>query len=121
MVKIITFASNHIISILHVHHKNLHENDLNEPTINKTYSSEPHVYPNLYPTHLTLLDITNFPLILNTDICNVKEISLVTIVHSAVNHQVSTQIVHIFIASCFCSLLGMFFVSHGDHQIFLAL
>lgn len=53
--------------------------------------SEPHKQPNLYPAHLTLLNITNFTFVLNTDICNVKEISLVTIVHTAVTHQVYPQ------------------------------
>ena len=99
------FASNHILS------KNYHENNvqyenkdsssnMDENTILEkdlqteniqTIQSEPQEHFQLYPNNLSLLDIDNFSFILNADICNVKDIALVTIVHSAVGHQVDSS------------------------------
>ena len=39
-----------------------------------------------YCSNLTLINITNFQFLINTDICNVTNIGLVTLVHTAMEH-----------------------------------
>ncbi|XP_023334734.1 uncharacterized protein LOC111706174 isoform X1 [Eurytemora carolleeae] len=57
---------------------------VHEPPTLPVASNIPHVHPNLHPDNLTLINITNFKININYDICNVSQIGLVTIIHSAV-------------------------------------
>ena len=50
----------------------------------------PPKHPDLYPTHLRLLNLSQPIFLHNSDICTEAEIALVTIVHSAIEHQVGT-------------------------------
>ena len=54
----------------------------------------PHPHFDLYPQHLQLINITNFQLKINLDICNVSNIALVTTVHSACSNMVRVHTVH---------------------------
>ena len=47
----------------------------------------PLVHTDLFDRNLTLINITNFRFIINTDICNVERIALVTIIHSAADNK----------------------------------
>ena len=47
----------------------------------------------LYDRNLTLVDIPNFKFVINNDICNVQQVALVTIIHTAVdNHEARSMI-----------------------------
>ena len=48
----------------------------------------PHYHENLHPPNLQLINITDFNIIINTDICNVTDIAIVTIIHSAGHNRV---------------------------------
>ena len=74
-------------------------------------TSEPHIHQNLYPrlnlmlrvlkkigkmdvcSNLTLINITNFRFLINTDICNVTNIALVTLVHTAMDHESTRNVI----------------------------
>ncbi|XP_023330624.1 beta-1,3-galactosyltransferase 1 isoform X3 [Eurytemora carolleeae] len=64
-----------------------------EPPTVHVASNVPHVHANLHPDNLTLIDIKNFKLNINQDICNVSEIGLVTIIHSAVENTEARRII----------------------------
>ena len=66
--------------------------DKNEvaPTIEK---NEEYLHKDLFDRNLTLINITNFKFVINNDICNVRQVALVTIVHTAVdNHEARSMI-----------------------------
>ena len=44
------------------------------------------LYTDLYDRNLTLINITNFKFVINNNICNVQKVTLVTIIHSAVDN-----------------------------------
>ena len=44
---------------------------------------EDYPHDHLYDRNLTLVNLTNFKFLINNDICNVRRVSLVTIIHSA--------------------------------------
>ena len=44
---------------------------------------EDYPHDHLYDRNLTLVNLTNFKFLINSDICNVRQVSLVTIIHSA--------------------------------------
>ena len=44
---------------------------------------EDYPHDHLYDRNLTLVNLTNFKFLINSDICNVRRVSLVTIIHSA--------------------------------------
>ena len=46
-----------------------------------------HEHHDLFDRNLSLINITNFKFIINSDICNVERISLVTIIHSAAQNK----------------------------------
>ena len=52
----------------------------------------PHYHENLHPPNLQLINITDFNIIINTDICNVTDIALVTIIHSAGSNRVGVAV-----------------------------
>ena len=43
--------------------------------------------------NLTVINITDFQFLINNDICNVTNISLVTIIHSAMEHEDTRNII----------------------------
>ena len=47
------------------------------------YEEEDYPHDHLYDRNLTLVNLTNFKFLINNDICNVRRVSLVTIIHSA--------------------------------------
>ena len=47
------------------------------------YEEEDYPHDHLYDRNLTLVNLTNFKFLINSDICNVRRVSLVTIIHSA--------------------------------------
>ena len=47
------------------------------------YEEEDYPHDHLYDRNLTLVNLTNFMFLINSDICNVRRVSLVTIIHSA--------------------------------------
>ena len=53
----------------------------------------PHPHTNLHPDDLTLIDIHPFTIEINQDICNVSDIALVTIIHSAVKNNDARRII----------------------------
>ncbi|XP_023336877.1 uncharacterized protein LOC111707921 [Eurytemora carolleeae] len=60
---------------------------VHEPsTLPVVASNIPHVHSNLHPDNLILINISNFKININFDICNVSQIGLVTIVHTAVQN-----------------------------------
>ena len=59
------------------YHPNIHLME-NVPEYEEDY---PHDH--LYDRNLTLVNLTNFKFLINSDICNVRRVSLVTIIHSA--------------------------------------
>ena len=44
-------------------------------------------------SNLTLINITNFQFLINTDICNVTNIALVTLVHTAMEHEATRNVI----------------------------
>ena len=44
---------------------------------------EDYPHDHLYDRNLTLVNLTNFKFLINNDICNIRRVSLVTIIHSA--------------------------------------
>ena len=44
---------------------------------------EDYPHDHLYDRNLTLVNLTNFKFLINSDICNIRRVSLVTIIHSA--------------------------------------
>ena len=59
------------------YHPNIHLME-NVPEYEEDY---PHNH--LYDRNLTPVNLTNFKFLINSDICNVRRVSLVTIIHSA--------------------------------------
>ena len=58
-----------------------------------TEKNEEYPHNDLYERNLTLINITNFKFVINNDICNVRRIALVTIIHTAVdNHEARSMI-----------------------------
>jgi len=55
--------------------------------------TRPHIHKNLHPKNLTVINITDFQFLINNDICNVTNISLVTIIHSAMEHEDTRNII----------------------------
>ena len=53
----------------------------------------PHLHPDLFTRNLTLINITNFQFIINNDICNTTSITLVVIVHSALQNSLARDII----------------------------
>ncbi|XP_023348344.1 uncharacterized protein LOC111717058 [Eurytemora carolleeae] len=53
-------------------------------TLPAVASNIPHVHSNLHPDNITLININNFKININFDICNVSQIGMVIIIHSAV-------------------------------------
>ena len=47
----------------------------------------PHLHPDLNDRNLTLINLSNFKFLINTDICNVERIALVSIIHSAADNK----------------------------------
>ena len=43
--------------------------------------------------NLTIINITNFQFLINNDICNVPNISVVTIIHTAMEHEETRDII----------------------------
>ena len=58
-----------------------------------TEKNEEYHHNDLYDRNLTLINITNFKFVINNDICNVRRVALVTIVHSAVDNHVSRSMI----------------------------
>ena len=54
---------------------------------------QPHPHTELYSRNLTLINITNFRFLINRDICNVSALALVTIVHSAMEHEDARNVI----------------------------
>ena len=44
---------------------------------------EDYPHDHLYDRNLTVINMTSFKFLINNDICNVRRVSLVTIIHSA--------------------------------------
>ena len=59
---------------------------------NEIIDEMPPRHPDLYPTHLRLLNLSKPIFLHNSDLCKEDEISMVTIIHSAVQHEVSGPI-----------------------------
>ena len=58
-----------------------------------TEKNEEYLHTDLYDRDLTLINITNFKFVINNDICNVRRVALVTIIHTAVdNHEARSMI-----------------------------
>ena len=51
------------------------------------------VTENLYDRNLTVVNMTNFKFIINDDICDVQNLSLVTIIHSATQNSETRDII----------------------------
>ena len=71
--------------------KNLHnkmQNAQNEEEVVTSTKMKNDEYPHndLNDRNLTLIDIKNFKFLINNDICNVRRVSLVTIIHTAVEN-----------------------------------
>ena len=47
-------------------------------------------------SNLTLINITNIQFLINTDICNVTNIALVTLVHTAMEHEAARNVIRSF-------------------------
>ena len=61
--------------------------------VSRTEKNEEYPHNDLFDRNLTLINITNFKFIINNDICNVRRVALVTIIHTAVdNHEARTMI-----------------------------
>ena len=59
----------------------------------RTEKNEEYPHNDLFDRNLTLINITNFNFIINNDICNVRRVALVTIIHTAVdNHEARSMI-----------------------------
>ena len=43
--------------------------------------------------NLTVINMTNFEFVINNDICNVRRVALVTIIHTAVNHHEARSVI----------------------------
>ena len=62
--------------------------------ISKKYEPhQAHPHTELYSRNLTLINITNFRFLINRDICNVSALALVTIVHSAMEHEDARNVI----------------------------
>ena len=58
-----------------------------------TEKNEEYLHTDLFDRDLTLINITNFKFVINNDICNVRRVALVTIIHTAVdNHEARSMI-----------------------------
>ena len=58
-----------------------------------TEKNEEYLHKDLFDRDLTLINITNFKFVINNDICNVRRVALVTIIHTAVdNHEARSMI-----------------------------
>jgi len=53
----------------------------------------PHPHENLHPDNLTLIDIHPFTMEINQDICNISNIALVTIIHTAVQNDDARRVI----------------------------
>ena len=61
--------------------------------VSRTEKNEEYPHNDLFDRNLTLINITNFKFIINNDICNVRRVALVTIIHTAVdNHEARAMI-----------------------------
>ena len=58
-----------------------------------TEKNEQYLHNDLYNRNLTLINMTNFKFVINNDICNVRRVTLVTIVHSAVDNHESRSMI----------------------------
>ena len=64
-----------------------------EEVASRTEKNEEYPHNDLFDRNLTLINITNFKFIINNDICNVRRVALVTIIHTAVdNHEARSMI-----------------------------
>ena len=54
---------------------------------------EDYPHDHLYDRNLTLVNLTNFKFLINNDICNVRRVSLVTIIHSASQNTAARAII----------------------------
>ena len=63
----------------------------------RTKKNEEYPHHDLFDRNLTLINLTNFKFIINNDICNVRRVALVTIIHTAVdNHEARSMIRSIY-------------------------
>ena len=56
----------------------------------------------IHCSNLTLINITNFNFLINTDICNVTNIALVTLVHTAMEHKDARNVIRLIMQSVRC-------------------
>ena len=76
----------------------LREDDVEKPQDKNevaptTEKNEEYLHEDLFDRNLTLINMTNFKFVINNDICNVRRVALVTIVHTAVdNHEARSMI-----------------------------
>ena len=54
---------------------------------------QPHHHDLLLDRNLTLINITNFKFLINSDICNVSKISLVTMIHSSCQNNEAREMI----------------------------
>ena len=71
------------------------------------------MHQRLYGRNLTLINITNFQFLINNDICNVRRVSLVTIIHSASQNTEARAIIR-------RELRDLFIVCEADLHILMS-
>ena len=54
---------------------------------------EDYFHDHLYDRNLTVINMTSFKFLINNDICNVRRVSLVTIIHSASQNTAARAII----------------------------
>ena len=54
---------------------------------------EDYSHDHLYDRNLTVINMTSFKFLINNDICNVRRVSLVTIIHSASQNTAARAII----------------------------
>ena len=54
---------------------------------------EDYSHDHLYDRNLTVINMTSFKFLINNDICNVRPVSLVTIIHSASQNTAARAII----------------------------
>ena len=75
--------------------RNYYEDNLKQlsENVNDHKDEEHHDLSGLYDRNLTLINITNFKFIINKNICNVSQVSLVTIIHSSSENKEARSII----------------------------
>ena len=70
----------------------------------RTKKNEEYPHHDLFDRNLTLINLTNFKFIINNDICNVRRVALVTIIHTAVDNHEARSMIRSVINSVYVAL-----------------